>query len=405
MARKKLTTKGIEALKPAPQGQRLEVWDVLLPGFGMRVTDKGRKSWVLMYRVNGRQRRYTIGPYPAIDLAEARKKARKAFRQVAEGRDPAGEKIAARRDVVPEANTFAAAAHDFINRHVSKKRPGTQLEMTRPFTRVLLARWGERELTTISRAEIIDLIDEIMDRGTPYAANRHLGLIRGFFNWCVERGKIDSSPCVNIRAPGKEVERDRVLSDQEILALWAAWEQMDYPFGPFLQLLLITAQRRSEVAKMRWQDLDVDNKVWILPRELTKSDRGHEVPLSPLAIEVVEALPRMGESVFMSGRRGDKPVSGFSLAKRRADALSGVADWRFHDLRRTAASGMAKAGTPPHVLAKILNHATGSAQGVTAIYNRYGYGNEKRHALESWANRITSIIRPTPDEKVVPLRG
>jgi integrase len=186
-----------------------------------------------------------------------------------------------------------------------------------------------------------------------------------------------------------------VLTDAEIAALWPATDQLGYPFGQLVRLLLITAQRRDEVAHMRWSDLDLDNRVWTIPRERTKSDRLQQVPLSSLAMEVLAETPRLGDYVLSSGVRGDKPVSGFSVAKKRLDAISGLAEWRLHDLRRTAASGMAKLNVPPHIIEKVLNHSTGTVSGVAAVYNRYGYLDEKRDALEAWSKMMTEIISST----------
>jgi integrase len=209
-----------------------------------------------------------------------------------------------------------------------------------------------------------------------------------------------------VTAPGKEQKRDRTLSDNEIKEIWEGCDELGSPFGPFVRALLLTAQRREEVATMKWADLDLedDEPTWTLPREATKADRAHGVPLAPAVVEILQSVPEVGSYVFSTGRRGDKAISGFSAAKRRIDKLTGLDGWTFHDLRRTAASGMARLNVPPHVLSRVLNHSPGNAEGVTAIYNRHGYEPEKRQALDAWARHVQSLIKPT-DDKVVPFSG
>jgi integrase len=238
------------------------------------------------------------------------------------------------------------------------------------------------------------------DRGNPIAANRVLAAVRKMFGWAVERDILTASPVVNVKAPGREIERERVLTDDELIAVWTAADTMGSASGSFLKTLILTGQRRDEVSSMRWADLDLTVRIWTLPRQATKGDRSHEVPLSPLAIEVLTALPRTGTYVF-SSTRGERPISGYSKIKARAEKLAGFDDWRIHDLRRTAGTGMARAGTAVSTISRVLNHKEG---GVTKIYNRYSYLDEKRHALETWARKVGSLVRPGADN-VVPLRA
>ena len=226
-----------------------------------------------------------------------------------------------------------------------------------------------------------------------------------------------------MKAPGKETKRDRVLSDDELRLLWAAADKQGWPFGPFTKLLILTAQRKGEVAGMRWSDLNLeaDEPVWTLPREQTKADRAHAVPLAPMAVDIIKALPRM-ESIYVfdtgirrnGAKNGtDAPIAGFSRAKRNLDtslakaaATAGVAapePWRQHDLRRTAASGMARLNVPPHILSRVLNHAPGATEGVTAIYNRHHYQDELRHALNAWAANVERIVMDQPADNVIEL--
>lgn len=343
-----------------------------------------------MYRVNGRQRRLTLGKYPAISLADARDLARTALTKAAKGIDAAGEKQGTRLAIGRgQPQTVRQAVDEFIERH-AKPNNRSWRESARIFDRYVLAAWSKRPAADIARRDIIVLLDAIVDRGSPYMANRVLAALRKFFNWCVERDILTASPVVKIPKPTKEVARERILTDAEIIAVWNVWDDMDWPFGLAMKLMLVTAQRREEVARMRWEDLDFENALWTLPREATKSDRAHDVPLSELALEILGHVPHTGEYVFTT--TGNTPISGFSRAKKRCDEQSGVANWRLHDLRRTAASGMARIGIAPHVVEKVLNHASGTISGVAAVYNRHGYADEKRRALAARAKAIEDFL-------------
>ena len=355
------------------------------------MTNKGRKSWVLFYRVQagpqkGRQRRYTLGQFPMLSLAEARASAQTALRGVELGADPAGAKQDAKSAPLPRVHTVEAITQEFIERYAKRNRswPETQ----RIFRKYVVPTWGERPIESITRPDVIALLDGVVAQGAPVQANRVLAAVRKLFNWCVERSLVPSNPAASVSAPTKEVQRERVLSDQELQALWQAGDALGYPFGPMLRFLMVTGQRRDEVASMVWAHVDLEKALWTIPREITKADRAHEVPLSPLAVEILNGLPRLGQTVFSSGRVGDKRFSGFSKAKARADSISDVSDWRLHDLRRTVGTGMASLGVPVSTISRVLNHAEG---GVTKIYNRYGYASEKRVALEKWADHISVV--------------
>jgi integrase len=382
----RLTELAIQKAKPPASGQ-IEIWDGTVPGLGLRVTSAGTKSWVLLYRIGGRARRLTLGRWPGIGLAGARKAAWDARRLVGEGKDPAVLRAAAARDA--SRDPFENVVAEFIEKYAKPKNRSWR-ETERLLRRELVPRWRGRPIATLTRGDIGDALDQIVARGAPVIANRTLAALRKLLNWCVERGKMGSSPAAGINAPARVISRDRVLDDGELAAIWWASGDLGWPWAPFLRLLIVTAQRREEVAHMAWPDVSLERRLWILPRELTKADRAHEVPLSDLALEIIDGLPRMGDRwVFPARRRvSTNPVSGFSKMKRRLDELSGVTDWRLHDIRRTAASGMARLGHPPHVVAAVLNHSPGSTQGITAVYNRHRYSGEKRVALEAWGREL-----------------
>jgi integrase len=373
----------------------------MLPGFGLRVTDRGAKSWVVMFRLGGRKmpkRRLTLGSYPKLSLAEARERAREALSQVARGCDPIVENKQ-KQDVA----MFESVAAEFIERHAKPKNRGWK-HQENEIKHDLLPHWRHRNIASISRSDVLYVLDLVSDRASPVKANRTLALIRKLFNWCLERGILNVSPAATVRPPGKEVSRDRVLSDYEIRHVWAACDDLGYPFGPVFQLLLATGQRRDEIGFLRWQDIDEDAAVWTVPKEISKNKTANEVPLSRLAMQIIGDLPRYKdcELVFPAANRSGKPISGYSKAKRRLDAAIAefrtqneklaMPPWWLHDLRRTAASSMARLGVAPHVIERVLNHKSGSQAGVAGIYNRYGYLKEKREALELWAQHLAKLV-------------
>lgn len=406
----KLTQLAVDRLGP-PKSGRVEYFDSVLPSFGLRIAATGSRSWIVFYRINGKQRRYTIGTVAKIPkVDEARKRAREILQEVARGADPAEAKAEAQAVKPPprEPDTVEQVADQFIERY-ARLHNRAWAEQRRTLQNHIVSRWGERDIATITRREIIELMDDLADKGFTVAPRRVLATVRVMFRWAVERDIISASPVVNIQPPGKEVERDRVLSDDELLRVWNAAETLGPIGGGFIRLLALLGQRRDEVATMQWRDIDFERPVyedrggqqvkvgteavWTLPRARTKGDRQHEVPLPPLAVEILTSLPRFerGGYVFTT-TRGEKPISGYSKLKAKLDKASGIeTDWRLHDLRRTAGTGMASLGIAPGTISRVLNHKEG---GVTKIYNRYGYLPEKRHALATWARKVESLVRP-----------
>jgi len=228
--------------------------------------------------------------------------------------------------------------------------------------------------------------------------------IRTLFKWAIQREIVNSNPCADTPRPvnGNRAERDRVLSDDEVLSVWEACDEMGYPYGRIVQMLLLTGQRKSEVAKMKWSDVDLDEKVWRLRRDQTKADRAHDVPLSPMAIDLLTSLPHLNDSDYVFTADGTRPFNGFSKAKARLDKHSRTNGWRLHDLRRTVGTNMAEhLGISVFTIARVLNHAEG---GVTKIYARASYLKEKRAALEKWAAYLSQVIEGG-DETIVPFQG
>ena len=386
MPRTKLTNAAVERLA-LPENGQVEYWDTLVSGFGLRLSYAGSRAWIVMTRVHGKQIRITLGKYPALELAGARKAAKDAIIAAQKGDDPRESKRQKKRAY---KNTVEHVAELFIERYAKPKNRSWK-ETKRIFEREIFPLWGNRPVNSITRRDVNDLLNSIVDRGSPTMSNRVLATVRKFFNWCMDEDIIDMTPVFGVKPKAKEHQRDRVLTDKEITKVWVACDDLGWPFGPLVRLLMLTAQRRDEVGSMQWDELDLKNKTWTIPRERTKTDRANEVPLSQPAIDILLSLPRRADLVFTV--TGITSVSGFPKAKRRLDEISGVTDWRLHDLRRTSASGMARLGAAPHIVEKVLNHSSGTISGVAAVYNRYGYAEEKKSALNLWAKHIEDLLK------------
>jgi integrase len=270
--------------------------------------------------------------------------------------------------------------------------------------RVLLPIWDMKPITEIGRKDVIRVVYELHDSGKPIAANRLLSYVKKFFSFALQRGLIEASPAALVKKPGEERTRDRVLNDQELCAIWRACDQVG-AFGRAFKFMLTTAQRRSEVGSLCWREIDWNARQWLLPASRTKAMREHLLPLSDLALQILDTAPRQGDFVFST--RGARPLSGWGKAKAKLDALAAAElrnivaedgedntsvtfpEWNLHDLRRSAATNMGKLGVDRFIVARILNHADSE---VTAIYDRHRYDREKRDAMDRWAARLLSII-------------
>lgn len=387
--KKRLTDARIRSLKP--RTERYEAWDTE-PGFGLRVAPTGRKTFIFLYRFKGTSRRYTMGVYPRMSLAEAREELARARRRSAAGDDPGAAKIAARK-AMRDAESFAELAHEWIERHAKPKRK-TWKEAHRQLETDAIPAWGRRKAKSIKRRDVIQLIDQIMDRGSPVMANRTLGLLKQVFKFGVQRDIIDTSPVVAIDKPAKEHRRDRVLSEDEIRGFWNGLDNasMSDDLRIALKLCLVTVQRRAEVAGMRHTEIDGD--WWILPKERSKNGRAHRISLSPLAKRLISQASG-ADYLFPSPRQKDPtkvvPIEPRALtnAISKNRHLFDAERFSAHDLRRTAATRMAEIGIPRFDISKVLNHTD---QDVTAVYDHYTYDAEKRRALMKWGRRLQDIL-------------
>jgi len=386
---KELTAVAISKMKPG--AVRLEIPDGRIAGLYFIIQPSGKRSWAVRYRFGGKPIKLTIGAYPAIDLKTAREKAGAAKGKVETGIDPGAEKKAHKSAVVIPASDFIEkVAARFISQHAKRNlRIRSAYEIGRLLENEIVSPWRGRRLSQINRGDIHELLDAIIERGSPVMANRALSVLRTLCGWAIDRGIIEANPCALVKPPTAETPRDRVLSDVELAAVWRASDGLDPPYGAFVKLLILTGQRRTEVAGVTWQEIDLDAKVWALPAARAKNNREHTVPLSDAAIDIIRALPRIAESSFVFTLSGRRPICAYQLIKNRVDALMPpIPHWTFHDLRRTFATGCARLGIGVHVVEAALNHRSGSIKGVAAIYNRYSYDPEKRAAMDVWAWHI-----------------
>ena len=424
-----LTDAQVRKEKPDREKRR-EVADAREPGLFLLVQPSGVKSWAVRYRRHGDgvSRKYTIGRYPAVSLAGARQRAHEVIQQAKDTKhpkDPAAikqsETARQRERRVTGDLSFADTARKYIHRHRTLRswREAARLIGLKPApdddTKLLaiegglVSRWGARPLNEIQKREIVDELDRLVDNGTPIVANCTLSALRRLWNWSMSRDdEIVRNPCNGIKPPTKEESRDRVLSDDEIRTFWCACVAIaapdpddarrgNSPFTAIFKLLLLTGQRRGEVAGMRWSEIDRNARTWIIPGERAKNGEKHMVPLSDAALAIIDSVPRIKDCDLLFTTNGNTVISGWSNAKEIIDAAMAkagnpVTDWRLHDLRRCAASRMAELGVAPHVIEAVLNHRSGIISGVSAVYNRFDFASEKRDALDRLARDINRVV-------------
>jgi integrase len=413
MAKRTLNDRVLKALKPAKVGKRYDVMDAALPGFGVRVTDKGTKTFTLTKRFpsSDNPTRRALGEYPAMGLAEARQKARKWIDLIGRKIDPQVEveqqRLAEQRK---RANSFAAVAEDFIKSKLPSERKGTEVE--RDIRREFIPVWGRRPIIEITALDVVNVIKPIARRA-PYQAHNCLGHIRRLFGWAVDMHTygIESSPVDRLRPKsliGERKARSRVLSDDELRAFWQATGEMGFPYGSIGRMLLLTGQRHHEVSEAPWAEFDLNKGLWTISQARFKSDMPHVVPLTGDALGLLERLPRFqsGHYVF-STTVGKKPTCISNKVKaeldRRMLSVLGkeLQPWVIHDLRRTMRSHLSALRVPDHIAEMVIGHGR---KGLQRIYDQHRYEAEMREALTLWAGRLRSIVEPAP-ANVVPLKA
>jgi integrase len=436
---KTLTAVAVKNYQPGKA--RREISDSGCAGLYLVIQTSGHKSWALRFRrPNGKSAKLVLGPVDLsgkeaadepvlgtpLTVASARRLAADVHRQRARGRDVVADHDAAKRRQRSEhatraKSTFAAAARDFVEGHAMKKtrrwqeqarllglQPNAEgLEVIRGG---LADRWRDKPIAEIDGHDIHALTDEARRKGVPGLERRSdkpteararamFSCLSKMFGWLAQHRRVEKNPCAGVHRPETPRARDRVLTDAEIKAFWSAADAEQ--FGALLKLLLLTGCRLNEVAGMRRAELSEDGATWTIPGERTKNHRTHVVPLPPMAREMIASVAGEGSLVFTT--TGNSPVSGWSKIKNRLDKAMKIPLWRFHDLRRTAATGMAELGIAPHIVEAALNHISGARAGVAGTYNRAAYAAEKKAALERWAAHVAGLVSDRK-AKVVALR-
>jgi integrase len=385
--RMKLTEKTIERIRPTDTRQ--EIADHLVRNLYFIIQPSGVRSWAVRFWLHGRGYKKTLGSFPALSLAKAREMARADLLLVARKINPLAQQHA-------DPGTVASLVEEFLEKHVQGNcRPKSIRETTRLLRDKALPKWKHTLAKDISRRDVIALLDGLV--ANPATANRTFAALRKCFNWAVSRDLLAVSPCAGVKPPAKEKKRTRFLTDRELTAVYRAAGELDWPFGPYIQMLILTGQRRSEVAHMQWSEIDLKSRTWVIPAAKAKNGSAHVVPLSAHAIAVLETVPHVDGTDLIFSTTGDTAVSGFSKAKRELDSMlpPKTVAWRFHDLRRTVATGLQKLGVRLEVTEAVLNHVSGSRAGIVGVYQLHDYSEEKREALERWGQHVAGLKKRT----------
>jgi integrase len=366
-------------------------------GLCLRVYPSGRKAWFLAYRnSSGRFRRVKLGNYPAVNLRAARRLARLRLAEVAEGRDPQEEKVAARAPA-EESQTFAALAALYLSEHARPKKKSWSQDQ-RYIERDLLPAWKDRLANEITRQDVVNLVQAIVQRGAPVGANRALALIGRIFSHGVERQIVEVNPRRGLSFPAKERPRSRVLDEAEIQVFWRQLELLRPVSASALRFLLLTGQRCTPVYKMRHEQVAGD--IWNIPASVMKSGREHRVFLSAQALQILSinrSLFPKSPWVFPSPKDRNSHLS--RAAPSALNQLRELCGFHFtrHDLRRTCATHLSRLGCPRHLLMKILDHEPGEGGGVTWIYDRYSYDDELREWMGRWGQEVERLGTLPPE--------
>lgn len=451
----RLTKRVVDAAKPGAKDTF--IWDTETKGFGLKITRSrktsaggeagGKKVYIFQDRVRGdvTKTRITIGPHGAFTADQAREKAEELNKMFKRGIRPSDLERAAEEDAerqrqeaerqqaeadARKLRAFSAVADRYFVARVRKQVNGKTVESL--IRSAFVAAWNDRDIATLGRRDVVAVVDGMVAAGKPGAAREALKRIRPLFAFAVGKEDIATNPAEGIELDDKYVPRARALSDPELVEVWKAAETMGYPFGPMVKLLILTGQRRTEVAEARWDEIDHSASTWTIPGSRTKNGKTHIVHLSEQAMTVIAALPhrdvvrvidgkeKVEPSPFLLTTTGTSPVSGFSKAKASLDTAIAAARqkaaggaeaptmpcWTFHDFRRSFATGGACLGIAPHIIEKAMNHNPAALKGVAGIYNRFEYLPERKAALETWGRHVEMIVAGAANAtNVVPIRA
>ena len=392
--RKTLTDNMVAKLKPGPK--RLTLPDPELRGHYIRITPAGTKSYVAVVRdPRGKQTWATIGSTDHFTIDDARDMARKAIKRVKAGEMPF-------EPPPDKPDSFKAVAENYMQRHVKANGLRSQAEIERILEKYIYPAWRDREFVGIRRGDVTRLLDLVQDANGPRQADYVLAIVRGLMNWYASRSDDYVSPIARgmRRTDPKSRKRARILNDDEIRVVWKVAEG-NGTFGAILRLALLTAQRRGKIATMKWEDVTLDG-TWNIPAEDREKGSGGSLVLPEVTLAIIREQKRIGDNPYVFTGRGDGHFKGFSPCKRAFDEKVGALPrWALHDLRRTARSLMARAGTRPDIAERVMGHAI---QGVEGVYDRHSYRDEKADALKRLAGLIEKILNP-PSENVVSMTG
>jgi integrase len=376
-------------------------WDTDVPGLGLKVTPKGRKVFLLQYRRPGGRTKnttkFTLGQYGIITVAQARDMARRYLADIVNGIDPAAEKRKGKD--LAALHRVTDVIDQFIALHVEGQRSAK--ETIRILKREVVPAWGNRSVLDITKSDINELLGTKVSQGSHTMANRILAAVRKLFSWCVGKDMLQHSPCDGVPTPSKETKRDRVLGDRELVTILNAARGITSPFGGIVELLIWTAQRRSEVSAMEWTELNIDKATWTIPAARSKNNKAHTVHLCDQAVALLSKIDHFGEFVFTT--TGTGPFKGFSKSKKQLDNQCGITDWVLHDIRRTVVTGMAGLKVSHEVADKVLNHQTGVISSTAAVYQRHEFLDERKEAMDKWAEHVQGLIDAAGDADPVPL--
>jgi integrase len=403
---KLISKRSVDALRDQArrEGKTIYCYDETLSGFGVYALKTGKASYFVQYRVNGMpSKRMTIGKHGVFTPEAARARAKVKLGQTADGRDVGQERR--EQGLKLAGGTFKEIAERFLKHKDRSNRYWA--EVRRVLERDAYPVFGSRPIVTITRQQIRAQLDAVRQRA-PSAERRLFAALNPLFKWAVERGVPETNPMAAMGKPPSAAKRERTLKHDELRAFWAALAALDWPFAPVYRLLLLTGQRREEVAGMRWEEIDFERGMWTLPSkeafqpQRTKNGKEHSVDLSPQALAILKALPTANKGLVFT-TTGNTPVSGFSKAKGRLDALMvkelgrELLPWRIHDIRRTVSTLMAEdLGIDEGVIDRIQNHITGVSGGLKGVYQRQEYRPKRRAALMAWGAHVEALVSGKP---------
>jgi integrase len=390
----KFTDRSLKAIKSPQRPKQLDYFDDSLPGFGLRVSYNGRKSWIVLYRCNGVKGRLTLGRFDVLPLADAREKARDALKAAANGNDPAAQKHRNR-----DAPTFKQVAARYIEEYAKPKKRTWQKDR-RLLDNNLIPALGRLKAHTITRADLRGELNKVRNRPAPIEANRTLEVVRRLFNWAIEEEILADNPAFKLPKPADETPRERTLTADELQALWRALDDISPIVRSVFRVMLLSAQRRNEVSRMRWADLDRREGWWNIPAELTKTKRPYRVPLTPAMLAIVEDIEKLSrdpEWVFPRAEGGGPvPETNVTRPFRKLIKDAGIAHFMPHDLLHTVTSHMTAMGISQFDVGKVRHHTSRDSKTMTSRYDHYAYDREKRRALDLWNARLLDIVAGKP---------